>query len=138
MRFPFWDTEHDDPLFNVHFDVIEGYLPFLIGLTNLCGMKANLNLHVKWLGVRVHDDYVKLLLTSNDGHIFLPFRAELKRDDKIPGQGYRQALYYCPDIRTDTDDLDNDSDTRETYHPSERHEYADSDNGGSIADAYAE
>lgn len=36
-------------------------------------MKANITLLVKWIGIRINDEYVKYLLTTNYEHIFLPF-----------------------------------------------------------------
>lgn len=121
----------------MHFDVIKGGLPFLICLPTLVAMRANLSLNVKWLGIRTDDQYVKLMLRTNDGHIFLPFRSEPKRDDRRKYADNNKSSYYSShgyNCETNRED----SDTRETVHPTEHRELEAFDSGGSVADAYAE
>lgn len=53
VHFYFWGNDRQEPLFDIKFDVIDGSLPFLVGLPSLVAMRANLNFSYKWLGVKV-------------------------------------------------------------------------------------
>lgn len=76
------------------------------------------------------------MLRTNDGQIFLPFRAHLKRDDRKRYADNNRSSYYSSPHNCDL--TSDDSDTREIIHPSELRELSGSESCGSIADAYAE
>lgn len=139
VRFPFWSDEQDStskPLFDITFDVIDGDLPFLVGLPSLFAMRCNLNFNGKWIGFKISNEYVKLTLVSSNGHILLPFKSELRKGERSWTPQSRPSTYYSPRFEDDTDyDL---SDCESPLHPSERRELSGSDSGGSAADAFAE
>lgn len=93
VQFPFRSTGHADPLFDIQFDVIDGDLPFLVGLPSLISMKASINFNLKWLGVRANDEYVKLNLTLVNGHVYLPFTCSPRKDDRRRGQPDKTTYY---------------------------------------------
>lgn len=70
--------------FNIQFDVIDGSLPFLIGLPSLMAMKSNINFKYVSLGIFIESNYQRIPLVHNDGHINinLPFTATVKSDDR--------------------------------------------------------
>lgn len=48
LRFPFCSTNWTEPLFDIQFDVINGDLSFLVGLSSLISIKASINFNFKW------------------------------------------------------------------------------------------
>lgn len=59
--------------FDVAFNVIEGDLPFLLGLASVLAMQAPLNHKYLTLALTVHGKYNRLQLVLDDDHLYLPF-----------------------------------------------------------------
>lgn len=78
VHFSFWGIDRRVPLFDIQFDVINGDLPFLVGLPSLVAMKANLNFSYRWLGCRAEEEYLTLELQYVESHIVLPFKVALQ------------------------------------------------------------
>lgn len=130
IRFPFSCNNKDGSdkqEFDITFDVIEGSLPFLIGLPSLRNMKGNLNFDRNFLGLRLNDAYIRVELLHFDSHLYLPFSGSIKPDPRgAARRGPRN--YYCPHDQQCTTDCEDDSgneadeskpDERDThYHPS--------------------
>jgi len=74
--------------FQVHFDVIPGSLPFLIGWPSLKAMRANINCEFMNLGIKVNNRYSRIPLKDGGHHVFLPFKS---KDDKKPISHYKPA-----------------------------------------------
>ena len=74
--------------FQVHFDVVPGKLPFLVGWPSLCAMKANINCEYVNIGIKVDGKYTHIPLKSCDYHAYLPFRPENRY------QIHKQRGYY--------------------------------------------
>lgn len=55
--------------------VIQGDLPFLVGLPSLEAMRPNLNFEHSNLSFKLADKYHRLELIKSDGHLHLPFRS---------------------------------------------------------------
>lgn len=64
--------QHKDVEFSVAFDVIEGDLPFLIGLPSLRALRGVLSFEHMKLGLRIQGEYVRIALTWDKNHVFLP------------------------------------------------------------------
>lgn len=62
--------------FNIAFDVVDGDIPFLIGLSTSKAMKCNVNFKHLNLSLRFDNEYHRLGLVEDDGHIHLPFLCE--------------------------------------------------------------
>lgn len=86
--------------FDVAFDVIEGNLPFLLGLPSLIAMGATLNHKYLTLGFSLNGKYNRLQLVKNGDHICLPFQSEtivLNGNQQGDGEGAQQTAgrkYY--------------------------------------------
>ncbi len=93
VLFPFEFKSKDNKTLNfkIHFDVIDGSLPFLIGFPSLKAMGANLNFASMTLGINVSDGYHKIQLEHNQHHLYLPFRL-VKRSY---GNSKKES-YYSP------------------------------------------
>lgn len=104
VHFPFWGVDRHEPLFDIQFDVIEGDLPFLVGIPSLAAMRANLNFSYKWLGVLAGEEYLKLALQYIESHVILPFRAVLKKDDRRRSSPPCKSSYYMPTRRQYSED----------------------------------
>lgn len=121
VQFPFWGDDRQEPLFDIQFDVIEGNLPFLVGLPSLVSMRANLNFSYKWLGFKTGEDYLKLALHFLDSHIVLPFRATIKKNDQRKTSYQDKSSYYTPMIHESSEDgLSDEGRSHEYYTPSTR------------------
>lgn len=59
--------------FDVAFDVIEGDLPFLLGLPTLAAMRANVHFKYMTLSFSLHGKYHRLKLLRDGDHVYLPF-----------------------------------------------------------------
>ena len=77
VLFPFemQTSKGDTVSYMIHFDVIEGSLPFLIGLPSLRAMRANLNCEFLSLGFKIRGSYQRVKLFMDNNHLYLPFRA---------------------------------------------------------------
>lgn len=109
VSFPFRSTDQAEPLFNIQFDVIEGDLPFLVGLPSLLSMRASLNFNLKWLGIITGeglDSYIKLNLVQESGHILLPFEATLRRDEKRRLNFDKSSYYTAPESNYPDEEMD--------------------------------
>ena len=77
MLFPFeiYKSRGETICFMIHFNVIEGSFPFLIGLPSLWAMRASLNREFLSLVFKIREFYggAKIFMDSN--HSFLPFRS---------------------------------------------------------------
>ena len=85
VKFPFRctdDTGTDIANFDVAFDVIEGDLPFLVGLPSLLAMNATLNFKYKSLGLSIGSRYVRIPLSHKESHLILPFTSLIKRSER--------------------------------------------------------
>lgn len=106
VRFPFLSTDNEaDPLFKIQFNVIEGDLPFLVGLPTLIAVKSSVKFNTKWLGFRSGDEFVKILLEKEKGHLILPFRATPKKDDRRK-INQEKSNYYIPFVGDDDPEED--------------------------------
>lgn len=104
VKFPFTcSDEHGSCVasFDIVFDVINGELPFLIGLPSLLSMRATLNFRYKSLGLHIGTNYMRIRLEHCDSHIILPFSSKVKRverDGKASSTGSDCRYTTC--IRT--------------------------------------
>eukprot|EP00171_Calliarthron_tuberculosum_P018277 IDg18277t1 len=57
--------------FDVKFDVIEGDLPFLIGLPTLRAMKSSLNFYNLTMGMKLGSYYYRIQLQQDSNHLYL-------------------------------------------------------------------
>lgn len=112
VKFPFTCTDERDgqeAQFDIQFDIIDGELPFLVGLPSLIAMRACLNFKFKHLGLMIGSKYLKIPLHFQDSHVLLPFSSTIKRsaNAKAPhhhksGNNYpavAKALHTAPDAR---------------------------------------
>jgi len=74
--------------FDVSFDVIDGDLPFLLGLPSLCAMKANLNFEYMNIGIRIERKSYRIPILKDDSHLFISFKS----------WNTNTSLYTCPPI----------------------------------------
>eukprot|EP00171_Calliarthron_tuberculosum_P023073 IDg23073t1 len=98
VRFPLIceraNNEGKSVKFHIKFDVIEGDLPFLIGLPSLRAMKACLNFHNSSLLFTLGGKMTKLKLMYDHHHVYLPFSS-------IQGIGSEALSYSCYSVPTD-------------------------------------
>lgn len=74
IKLPFFeDSEKNRAMFHVSFDVLEGDLPFLIGLPSLTRMGACINLSFNTIGMRIGAKYHKFKIFKKGHHVCLPF-----------------------------------------------------------------
>ena len=76
--------------FQIHFDVIPGTLPFLVGWPSLRAMKANINCEYLNMGIKVDGKYSRIPLKDRKHHAFLPFRSGIKSQYR---SHYKPAMY---------------------------------------------
>lgn len=90
VLFPFeFTTKRNDKMnFKIHFDVVPGNLPFLIGWPSMKAMKATLNCEYLNLGIKINDQYYRIPLQEDPHHVYLPFTA-------------RKSPYYKAISKTD-------------------------------------
>ena len=72
------ENGQEDSAFDIMFDVIEGNLPFLVGLPSLLLMEANLNFKHRKISFFVNSKLTRLELLLDDDHIILPFKPKIK------------------------------------------------------------
>ena len=79
VLFPFRlkSTTGEPVTFKIHFDVIEGNLPFLIGLPSLRAMRASVNCELIRLGFKLKGVFHRVKLSLDEHHLYLPFRSSL-------------------------------------------------------------
>lgn len=77
ILFPFeFTTKRGDKInFKIHFDVVPGHLPFLVGWPSLKSTKANLNCEYLNLGIKIINRYHKIPLKEDHHHVYLPFNS---------------------------------------------------------------
>lgn len=84
--------------FDIKFVVIEGELPFLVGLPSLLAKSAALNFRYKAIGINLGQRYVRMSLVHLDSHLLLPFAAVIKRhnrDRQGPTNGTDRQYTSC-------------------------------------------
>ena len=74
VKMTFQPRSSSQPAFDVSFDVIDGDLPFLLGLPSLMAMGATLNHKYLSLSLSLRGKYERLRLVRTGDHISLPFR----------------------------------------------------------------
>ncbi len=92
--------------FDVAFDVIDGDLPFLLGLPSLIAMGAIINHKYLTLSFTLHSQYRRIQLLKSGDHLQLPFEAStIHLDKEKPNDGRKfyshqysgkQMKYYSP------------------------------------------
>ena len=88
--FKFKGKNNEEVPFKIHFDVIPGQLPFLIGWPSLRAMKANLNCEYLNLGIKVDGKFIHIPLNSCQYHVYLPFH------NRRRSQKNKFTTYYHP------------------------------------------
>ena len=93
--------------FLIHFDVIQGNLPFLIGLPSLRAMRANINCEFLSMGFKVQGTYQRAKLCMDKYHLYLPFRAQqhtyYEHRNRIPELGLYQTGFYSRSTNSNGD-----------------------------------
>ena len=86
----FKGKNNEEVPFKIHFDVIPGQLPFLIGWPSLRAMKENLNFEYLNLSIKVGGKFIRIPLNSCQYQIYLPFhnRSRTKKSEV--------SIYYHP------------------------------------------
>lgn len=91
------DKEQSEVGFDVAFDVIDGDLPFLLGLPSLRSMGAVINHKYRTLSFTLNGSYQRLKLIDRNDHIFLPFHPEpisMKRSEEKDDVSNKNRKYY--------------------------------------------
>jgi len=85
--------------FDIHFDVVDGDLPFLIGLPTLVSMRASLNFITGSLSIEFKSMRYSLKLQHQNHHFCLPMKPTVTFAGKARPYDKKQspyASYYCP------------------------------------------
>lgn len=85
IKFPFQCSDENDSQiskFDIVFDVIDGELPFLVGLPSLMAMRSCLNFKFQSLGLAIGPKYLWIPLTYHDSHLTLPFSSMIRRSER--------------------------------------------------------
>lgn len=80
VRVPFMckDPQKNETVhFKIKFDVIDGSLPFLIGLPSLLAMKATINFQYHSLSLAIRNSLYRLQLVRQSSHLRLPLESEV-------------------------------------------------------------
>lgn len=117
--------------FDVHFDVIEGDLPFLLGLPSLTYMVATISLKYMTLSLSLAGKYCRLHLEKDDDHVYLPFEGNTTtpsgedRSKMRGGQTIRGGRqYYMPEATLRTNLVGSGEETEEDVANQDSHSTA--------------
>lgn len=98
IQFPFHLKSKDDEevTFKVHFDVIPGNLPFLIGWPSLRAMRANINCEYMNLGLKLKGNFYRVPLIGDEHHVYLPFQLKSRSYYKQYSIASNNSNFYTP------------------------------------------
>lgn len=85
IKFPFeysHKRENTVAAFNIQFDVINGDLPFFVGLPALYTMEACVSFKFLNLGLRLGQKYMRIPLLRQDSHMLLPLMSTSKKFER--------------------------------------------------------
>lgn len=85
--------------FDIHFDVVDGDLPFLIGLPTLVSMNASLNFISASLSIKLASMRYSFKLQHDNHHFYLPMEPTVIYAGKVRSRNEKQTSrlsYYCP------------------------------------------
>lgn len=85
--------------FDVAFDVIEGDLPFLLGLPSLIATGASVHLKVLTISLNCNAKYHRLQMVKHGDHVYLPFEStsvDLQTNNDAEGSNSGRGYYRRP------------------------------------------